>query len=215
MVEMAAVSNATSLLADTPGMHGIRVELEDLTRMFVPTADGGIFEQSGTVEYSTGSFAPGVFAIVHTDDVRIRKDMRFITHADGLYYLHYRPYHLCDLETPQSIAEAVLLDEVTVAAETMHSEVVAVAKSDLEAGTEVEGIGGTDIYGRIYTYAQAAGLKAVWLGIAASGTVTTPIAKGQILSASNFRPDKSTFIYKLRRRQDEMPAREEQSRWQR
>ena len=41
--------------------------------------------------------------------------MKFITRAEGPYYLHFRPYHLCDLETPQSIAEAVLLGEVTVA----------------------------------------------------------------------------------------------------
>ena len=210
MVEMAAVSNATGLLPDTPGMHGIKVEVEDLTRYFVPKADGGIFEHRGTVEYSTGSFAPGVFAIVHTDDARIRKDMKFITHADGPYYLHYRPYHLCDLETPQSIAEAVLLGEVTVAAETMHAEVAAVAKRNLDVGTKVDGIGGADIYGRIYTYPQARELKAVPLGIAADGTVTAPVAKGQILSEDNFEPDSSTFIYKLRGRQDEMLAREEQ-----
>ncbi len=211
MVEMAAVSNATGLLPDTPGMHGIKVEVEDLTRSFVPKADGGIFERRGTVEYSTGSFAPGVFAIVHTDDTRIRKDMKFITRADGPYYLHYRPYHLCDLETPQSIAEAVLLGEVTVAAETMHAEVVAVAKRNLDVGARVEGIGGADIYGRIYTYSQAGELKAVPLGIAAGGKVTAPVDKGQILSESNFDPDNSTFIYKLRRLQDEMPAPEGQA----
>jgi predicted homoserine dehydrogenase-like protein len=211
MVEMAAVSNATGLLPDTPGMHGIKVEVEDLTRYFVPKADGGIFERRGTVEYSTGSFAPGVFAIVYTDDPRIRKDMKFITRADGPYYLHYRPYHLCDLETPQSIAEAVLLGEITVAAETMHSEVVAVAKRDLKVGTKVEGIGGTDIYGRIYTYPQARELKAVPLGIVTDGMVTAPVTRGQILSEDNFDPDSSTFIYKMRRRQDEMLAREGQA----
>ena len=42
------------------------------------------------------------------------KNVKFITYADGPYYLHFRPYHLCDLETPQSVAEAVLLGEVTV-----------------------------------------------------------------------------------------------------
>lgn len=138
MVEMAAVSNATGLLPDKPGMHGAKVEVEDLARTFVPKEAGGIFTRRGTVEYSTGRFAPGVFAAVYTDDARIRKDMKFITKAEGPYYLHYRPYHLCDLETPQSIAEAVLLNEVTVAAEAMHSEVVAVAKRDLRAGVRIE-----------------------------------------------------------------------------
>ena len=53
---------------------------------------------------TTGPIAPGVFAVVYSDNDRIRTDMRFITHANGPYYLHFRPYHLCDLETPQSIA---------------------------------------------------------------------------------------------------------------
>ncbi len=208
MVEMAAVSNATGLLPDRPGMHGAKVEIEDLTRVFVPNDAGGIFARRGTVEYSTGSFAPGVFAIVYTDDARIRKDMKFITRADGPYYLLYRPYHLCDLETPQSIAEAVLLGEVTVAAETMHSEVAAVAKRDLKAGERIEGIGSADIYGRIYTYAEAQALGAIPLGIAAGGLATRDIAKGQVLTGKVFEPDRSTLIYKLRTRQDAMLAAE-------
>ncbi len=208
MVEMAAVSNATGLLPDRPGMHGAKVEVEDLAGTFVPGEAGGIFSHRGTVEYSTGSFAPGVFAVVYTDDARIRKDMRFITKADGPYYLHYRPYHLCDLETPQSIAEAVLLNEVTVAAETMHSEVVAVAKRDLQAGARIDGIGSTDIYGRIYTYSEAKERKAVPLGIAPGGLVMHDIAKGDILTRTNFTPDDSTFIYKLRQQQNEWLTRE-------
>jgi predicted homoserine dehydrogenase-like protein len=208
MVEMAAVSNATGLLPDRPGMHGAKIEVESLVRAFVPREAGGIFRHRGTVEYSTGSFAPGVFAIVYTDDARIRKDMKFITKAEGPYYLHYRPYHLCDLETPQSIAEAVLLNEVTVAAETMHSEVAAVAKRHLKAGEKIAGIGSTDIYGRIYTYTEACEREAIPLGVAAGGTVTCDIAKGQVLSQANFKADESTLIYRLRRKQDEMLARE-------
>ncbi|MCK5640244.1 MAG: hypothetical protein KAJ19_05585, partial [Gammaproteobacteria bacterium] len=131
MVEMAAVSNATGLLPDVPGMHGPKVELNDLLKIYKPKVDGGIFTTRGTVDYSTGKIAPGVFVIVYSGDKRIRKDMKFITNAEGPYYLLFRPYHLCDLETPQSIAEAVLLNEVTVTAETMHSEVVTIAKRNL------------------------------------------------------------------------------------
>lgn len=206
MVEMAAVSNATGLLPDVPGMHGPKVETDGLTRAFIPKADGGIFEHRGTVDYSTGSFAPGVFAIVHTDDKRIRKDMKFITKADGPYYLHLRPYHLCDIETPQSIAEAVLLGEVTVASDGMHSEVVAVAKRNLSTGAKIGGIGSADIRGCIYTYKQARELKAIPLGIAADGTVTKGVSKGCVLTEENFKPDSTTFIYRLRKEQDKLLA---------
>jgi predicted homoserine dehydrogenase-like protein len=202
MVEMAAVSNATGLLPDVPGMYGPKVEVEDLLNTFIPKRDGGIFERCGTVDYSTGKIAPGVFAIVYSEDVRIRKDMKFITGADGPYYLHLRPYHLCDLETPQSIAEAVLLREVTVTAEAMNSEVVCVAKRDLKVGEKVSCIGSADIYGMIYTYREARALKAIPVGIAAGGHVAAAITKGSIMTEDNFTPDPDTFIYRMRRMQD-------------
>ncbi len=202
MVEMAAVSNSTGLLPDVPGMHGPKVELDDLLNVFKPKADGGIFTGRGTVDYSTGKIAPGIFVIVRSDDKRIRKDMKFITHADGPYYLLFRPYHLCDLETPQSIAEAVLLNEVTVTAETMYSEVVTIAKRDLKAGEKVKGIGSGDLYGRTYTYTQARNMKAIPLGIAESGTTTQSVKKGEVLTEDNFQPDTSTDIYRLRNEQN-------------
>ncbi len=94
MVEMAAVSNATGLLPDIPGMHGPKVELDDLLNIYIPEAAGGMLTRRGVVDYSTGSIAPGIFVIVYASDPRIRKDMKFITHAEGPYYLLFRPYHL-------------------------------------------------------------------------------------------------------------------------
>lgn len=204
MVEMAAVSNATGLVPDVPGMHGPRVELDDLVTTFRPKEDGGIFSRRGTVDFTTGKIAPGVFAVVYSDDARIQKDMYFITKARGPYYLHFRPYHLCDIETPQSIAEAVLLGERTVTAETMHAEVVCVAKRDFKVGEQVGEIGSADIYGKIYKYDQARRLGAVPLGIAPHGKATADIRVGEIMTESNFAPDSSTFIYELRKKQDEL-----------
>lgn len=204
MVEMAAVSNATGLLPDVPGMHGPKVELDNLLNIYKPKSAGGIFEQKGTVDYSTGSIAPGVFIIVYSDDKRIRKDMKFITHADGPYYLLFRPYHLCDLETPQSIAEAVLLNEVTVAAETMHSEVVTIAKRDLREGESLKGIGSADIFGRIYTYADARSLQAIPIGLAENCLVVKNIKKGEVITEAHCSFDESSFIYQLRKEQDKM-----------
>lgn len=206
MVEMAAVSNATGLLTDVPGMHGPKVELDELLAVYKPKSDGGIFSHRGTVDYSTGKIAPGVFVIVHSGNKRIQKDMKFITHADGPYYLLFRPYHLCDLETPQSIAEAVLLNEVTVAADTMHSEVVTIAKRDLIKGEPLKGIGSTDIFGRIYTYKDARGLNAIPIGLAENARVKNNIKKGEIITTENCTVDESSFIYKLRVQQDKIPG---------
>jgi predicted homoserine dehydrogenase-like protein len=202
MVEMAAVSNATGLVPDVPGMHGPKVEVDELVSTFIPVADGGILSKSGCVDYSTGAIAPGVFAIVRSYDRRIRQEMKFITYADGPYYLHLRPYHLCDLETPQSVAEAVLLGEVTVAAEQMHAEVACTAKRDIEAGAKLDGIGGADWYGTIMTYPEARAAGAVPIGIGAGAVAKRAIRKGAIITEDDATVDESTFVARLRRLQD-------------
>ncbi|MBE0652326.1 MAG: hypothetical protein IH594_00925, partial [Bacteroidales bacterium] len=204
MVEMAAVSNSTRLVPDVPGMHGPKVELEDLIKVYTPVDYGGILSGHGRVEYSTGSIAPGVFVIVYSDNPRIQKDMKFITKAEGPYYLHFRPYHLCDLETPQSVAEAVLLNEVTVAAETMYSEVVAVAKRDLKAGEVLKGIGSADFFGRIYTYAAAGKFNALPIGIAEKARLLKDVRKGTVLTKDLVQPVENSIIYQLRKEQDKL-----------
>ena len=206
MVEMAAVSNSTGLLPDVPGMHGPRVEVADLEKVFIPVEDGGILSRSGCVDYSIGAIAPGVFAVVRSYDPRIRAEMRFITHAEGPYYLHFRPYHLCDLETPQSIAEAVLLGEVTATAEAMHAEVVCTAKRDIAAGERLDGIGGTDWYGTIMIAADAAARRAVPIGIGAGAVAKRPIVRGNVIGDDDVTVDESTFVCRLRRLQDALHA---------
>ena len=204
MVEMAAVSNSTGLVVDTPGMHGPKVEHNELLQYYIPKEDGGILSQTGCVDYSMGAIAPGVFVIVRSYDKRIRKDMHFITKAKGPYYLLFRPYHLCDIETPQSIAEAVLLNEVTVAADTFNSEVATIAKRDIQKGEKIKGIGSADIFGRIYTYTDALASKSIPLGIAENGIAKTDIRKGELITEYNLTPDVSTFIYGLRKEQDKL-----------
>jgi predicted homoserine dehydrogenase-like protein len=204
MVEMAAVSNATGLIPDVPGMHGPKVELEDLLKHYIPAKDGGIFSETGRVDYSTGAIAPGVFLVVHSEDKRIRTDMKFITKEEGPYYLLFRPYHLCDLETPQSIAEAVLLNEVTVASEQMNSEVVTIAKRNMKQGEILGGIGSADIFGRIYPYEQSLKAKAIPLGIAPGAKVIKEIPKGSIVTEEHVLPLSHSFIYSLRQLQNKL-----------
>ncbi len=202
MVEMAAVSNATGLVPDVPGMHGPCVEIPDLAKVFVPQADGGIFSRCGCVEYSTGKIAPGVFVIVTSQDERVHTDMRFVGMGNGPYYLLLRPYHLCNIETPLAIVEAALYGERTVASTRLVSEVVPVAKRALKPGDVVGEIGCADYLGRIYIYEEARAQQAIPLGITPGGKVTRPIAKGELFTAENFAPDTGKFVYKLRQMQD-------------
>jgi predicted homoserine dehydrogenase-like protein len=212
MVEMAAVCNATGLIPDVPGMHGPKVEVNDLVKVFVPMEDGGILTRRGCVEYSTGAIAPGVFAIVTSDDKRIRDDMRFVSMGNGPYYLFLRPYHLCSIETPLAMAEAVLYGESVVAPRTMNAEVVAVAKRELCPGETIGGIGSADIYNRICAYTDAQAVKGIPMGIAQGGMVLQRIPKGSMLTEDNFQPDNSLFVYKLRQMQNAMLEQERNGR---
>ena len=202
MVELAAMSNATGLVPDVPGMHGVRVDVDELNKVFIPKEDGGVLSRRGCVDYSTGKVAPGVFVVVTSPDPRIRVDMKFLSMGDGPYYTFYRPYHLCNVETPVSIAEAVIYGESTIVSKRMVSEVATVSKRDLKAGEVVGEIGSPDIFGRTYIYEEALAQRAIPLGIAPGGKVTKDIAKGDLLTEENFAPDPDKFVYKLRRMQD-------------
>jgi predicted homoserine dehydrogenase-like protein len=202
MVELAAMSNATGLVPDVPGMHGVKVDVPDLNKVFVPQEDGGVLGRCGCVDYSTGKVAPGVFAIITSPDPRVRVDMKFYSMGDGPYYTLYRPYHLCAIETPVSVAEAVIYGESTIVSKRMVSEVVTIAKRDLKTGEIAGEIGSPDIFGRTYIFEDAHAQKAIPLGLAPGGKVLKDIAKGDLLTEENFAPNPAKFVYELRKVQD-------------
>jgi predicted homoserine dehydrogenase-like protein len=202
MVELAAMSNATGLVPDVLGMHGAKVDVPDLNKVFIPEEDGGILSRRGCVDYSTGRVAPGVFAVITSPDPRVRVDMKFYSMGPGPYYTLYRPYHLCAIETPVSVAEAVLYGESTIVSKRLVSEVATIAKRDLHVGEIVGEIGSPDILGRTYLFTEAHAQKAIPLGLAPGGKVLKEIARGDLLTEENFAPNSAKFVYELRKVQD-------------
>ena len=202
MVELAAMSNATGLVPDVPGMHGVKLDVPDLNKVFVPKEDGGVLSRRGCVDYSTGKVAPGVFAIITSPDPRVRVDMKFYSMGPGPYYTLYRPYHLCAIETPVSVAEAVLYGESTIVSKRLVSEVATIAKRDLKVGEIAGEIGSPEIFGRTYIFEDAHAQKAIPLGLAPGGKVLRDIAKGDLLTEDNFAPNPAKFVYELRKVQD-------------
>ena len=133
--------------------------------------------------------------------------MKFITRADGPYYLHFRPYHLCDLETPQSIAEAVLLGEVTVTAEAMHAEVVCTAKRDIRPASASRhrrhrlARHDHDLPRRPARSAPCPSASAP------APSRRRPITRGATITEDDVIVDESTFVCRLRRLQDALDDR--------
>lgn len=202
MVEMAEVSNATGALPDVLGMHGLKVDVPELSKKYIPKKDGGVFEHDFVVDYSTGKVAPGVFVVFTTDSPHLRQDLKFYSMGDGPYYTLYRPYHLCSFETPISVARACLLGEPTINSSKFNSEVIAVAKRDLEPGEIIDGIGGFRIFGKIYPFEEAHKLDALPIGLAAGAKLIRRISQGDILTYQDVELDRGSFVVKLREMQD-------------
>jgi predicted homoserine dehydrogenase-like protein len=204
MVEMAAISNATGLVPDKPGMHGPAATLDVLAETLCPKEDGGVLSQSGVVDYSIGKgVAPGVFVITKAPHARIHERLTDLKMGKGPYFKFVRPYHLTSLEVPLSCARAVLYKSADmVPLETPVSEVCAVAKKDLKPGDALDAIGEYTYRAWIMTRGDAATSGAVPCGLLDGGKVTRAIKKGELLTSANCAVDTSTKIYELRQRQD-------------
>jgi predicted homoserine dehydrogenase-like protein len=206
MVEIAAISNATGLVPDKPGMHGPAATLEQLTEVLCPREDGGILSQTGVVDYSIGKgVAPGVFVIVKAPHPRIHERMADLKMGKGPYFKFVRPYHLTSLEVPMSCARAVLHGTADmVPLPTPVSEVCALAKKDLKPGEALDAIGEYTYRAWIMRAGEAAVAKAVPCGLLEGGKVTRTVKKGELLTMANVAVDSSTKLYRLRLAQDDM-----------
>jgi predicted homoserine dehydrogenase-like protein len=203
MVEMTAVANATGFVPDVSGMHGPSATPDTLAQIFCPCEDGGILNNRGVVDYAIGGIAPGVFLIFTTSQPKVMKDLRYLRLGPGPYWALYRPYHLANIETPLSVAQAVLYHQTTLAARGIPvAETTAVAKKDLAEGDIIDGLGGTTVYGNIERVEVARDSRMLPLGIAERARVLRPIAKGQALTYDNVVLDEQSFIVHARRLQD-------------
>ncbi len=203
MVEMTAVANATGLVPDISGMHGPHATPDTLAQIFCPKEDGGILSQRGVVDYALGDIAPGVFLIITTEQPKVIKDLKYLRLGPGPYWALYRPYHLANIETPISVAQAVLLKQTTLAPQGPPvAETTTVAKRDLRAGEVLDGLGATTVHGSIERADVARGGKMLPLGLSERARVRRDIAQGQTLTYDDVELDERSFIVHARRLQD-------------
>ena len=206
MVEMCAIANATGLVPDVPGMHGPKTDRDDMAKVLIPKADGGILEKKGVVDYTVGKgVAPGVFVIVEAEHPRIIERMNDLHIGKGPYYALFRPYHLTSLEVPLTCARIMLYGKPDmVPLPNPVAEVCAVAKRDLTAGETFDAIGETCYRSFTMTIGDARSRGAVPVGLLEGGKVLAPVRKGELLTRANAAPDPTTNLYRLRHLQDQM-----------
>lgn len=176
MVEMTALANFLNFTIDIDGMHGIEATYENINQYYIPKKDGGMLDKSQVVDFAFG-IAPGVFAVIYSEDDYVNYEMEYLKMGKGPYWTLARPYHLTSLEIPRTIRHIMLEKYSKLSAQSWNVEVVAFAKQDIEPGTNLESIGGDYIYGKAQKTSTSKGLLPI--GIAENSVANKAIKKGQ------------------------------------
>jgi predicted homoserine dehydrogenase-like protein len=116
----------------------------------------------------------------------------------------YRPFHLASLETPITIAKAVLQkDHAIVPLGAPISETVVVAKKTIKPGERLDGIGGYCVRGVLETHADMTTEGHIPIGLISGEVVAKrTIEAGTFLTEDDVELDQSTTVWKLRKLQD-------------
>lgn len=205
MAEMNLLSNAIGFVPDKVGMHGIKGDLDSVITDLNTKENGGILDNFGVVEYVDG-LAPGVFVIVKGQNDGVAHELSYLMKkGDRDHHILYRPFHLASLETPLTIAKAVLNnDHAIVPLGAPISETVAVAKKDIKKGEKIDGIGGYCVRGVLETHADMVKNNNVPIGLVGGSSVAKrDIKDGSFLTLDDIELDESTTVYRLRKLQDQ------------
>lgn len=203
-IEMAAVSNATGLVPDIRGMHGAKSGIEQLNKVFIPEADGGVLSKTGVVDFAIG-VSPGVFLIFATDRKKLREGLFQRDMGPGPYYLLFRPYHLCSIEVPLTIAQTVLYHESSGHPKKgLVSECIAIAKKDIKKGEILDNIGQTCYRGSIELAGIARKEGLLPLGLAKGNVAKKDIRKDQAIEYDMVEMINDSVLLQLRKIQDRL-----------
>jgi predicted homoserine dehydrogenase-like protein len=206
MVEMACVANAAGLQIDRRNMHGPAAGVEELAGVFRVKSRGGILGREGVVDYAVGNVAPGVFAVVRHERPAVVHTLRYLKIGDGPEFLLYRPYHLTNVEVPVSIALGYLYGKPSIATRSVpQTEVITIAKRDLERGEYIDSIGGATVRGGIETFEIASREQLLPLGLCEGARLKKGVARGEAVTRSQVE-QRSSFIHDARRIQDSFHA---------
>jgi predicted homoserine dehydrogenase-like protein len=199
-LEATVLANATGFKVRRRGMEGPKLgHVRDLLEAYDPKE---LLDQ-GVVEYVLGAEpGSGAFVVGYNDDPMLMPYMSYFKLGDGPLYMFYRPFHLTHLEAPLSVARAVLFGDATIApAGGPVCEVTTMAKRDLEAGEELDGIGGYNCYGLIDNVEDTRRDDTLPIGLAAGARLTRPVAADQPISNADVELPEGRLIDKLRAQQ--------------
>ena len=201
--EQAIVANGTGMRVPKRGMYGWdhAGHVDELVQRYDADA---LRAAGGIVDYVVGARpGPGVYVIATHDDPKQRHYLNLYKMGEGPLYSFYTPWHLCHFEVPLSVARAVLFgDPVLQPLGGPVVEVAATAKTDLAAGTVLDGIGGYHTYGQAENADAAGAERLLPMGLAQGCRLRRAIAKDQLLTYDDVELPEGRLGDALRREQD-------------
>ena len=197
-MEATLVANATGFTVLRRGMTGFRVD--HVGDVLGQVEDSQLVKMGGAVDFVLGA-APGTgaFVVGRTENPLKQEYLRYFKMGDGPLYVFYQPWHLPQADAPLTAARAALfLDAAVSPRGAPVCEVVAIAKRDLEAGEEVDSIGGFTVYGVIERADVAADENLLPIGVAVGCVLRRDVAANAALTYDDVELPEGRIVDRLR-----------------
>jgi predicted homoserine dehydrogenase-like protein len=199
-LEATILANATGFRVGTRGMYGPACADVQQVATRLPADE---MLAGGLVDYALGA-APhsGAFVVVHERHPGKRRLLAYGKMGDGPFYVFHTPFHAPHLQIASTIARAVLLHDATVCPlDGPVCETVAIAKRDLRAGEQLDGVGGFCAYGLIDNAEAAGAANALPMGVAEGCRLIRDIPRDRAISYDDVELPPDRLIDELRREQ--------------
>ncbi len=199
-MELTVLANGAGFGVAKRGMYGPSLEhVNDGPAYYLDKLIDG-----GMVDFTVGA-APsnGAFVLGYSEDAMRADFLKYLKMGEGPLYCFYTPFHLPQLEIPNTIARAVLFDDAAVApggAPTCDS--IAIAKKDLQPGELLDGLGGFGAYALIDNYATSVADNCLPMGVSEGCTMVRAVAKDQPITYADVSVPEGRHLDKLRAEQN-------------
>ena len=210
-LEMAAVANATGLIAPDDGLLFPPAGMDDLAQVLRPSAIGGQLKTNGMVEVVSSlerdgrpvfkDLRWGVYVVLEAPNDYTANCFRqygMNTDETGRYSAMYKPFHMIGLELNISIFSAALLGKATGCNKAFNGDVVATAKRPLKAGEVLDGEGGFTVWGKLCSAKHSFEMHALPIGLAQGVKLIKDIPENGMVKLSDVELDETCEAFELR-----------------
>jgi len=130
----------------------------------------------------------------------VQRDMGY-----GPYYLLYRPYHLCSIEVPLTVAQMIFYRESSGhPMNKLTSECIVIAKKNMKAGEILDGVGEYCYRVSIEHVDTAKKENFLPMGLAKGSSLKVDVKKDTIITNDMVKIRNDSILFHLRKIQDNL-----------